>query len=116
MRVVHCRKEEYTHYCGRWPREKAAREGRQNPLANMFAHVQSGVPGVTIVESREEAIRRFKEEARTNPEIVEAIMALPEDAVLGCWCKPKDCHCDPIIELWLEWHGLPVEPSQFSLF
>lgn len=117
MRVVHCRKEAYTHYCGRWPRSKAERERHQNPLANGYAHVQSGIPGVTIVESREEAIRKFEDDARTDPAINAAIMALPEDAVLGCWCKPKACHCDVIIRLWREWHGLPTAVTeQTSLF
>lgn len=115
MRVVHCRKEEYTHYCGRWPQWKAEKEG-QNPLANMYAHVQSGIAGVTIVESRDEAIRRFEEDARSDPRINGAIMALPEDAVLGCWCKPKACHCDVIVELWKEWHGLPCLAAQRRLF
>ncbi len=115
MRVVNCRKEPYTHYCGRWPRWKIAQEGGQNPLANMYAHVQSGVPGVTIVESREAAIRSFEDEARTDPAIVAAIKALPEDAVLGCWCRPKACHCDVIVKLWREWYGLPPS-DQPSLF
>lgn len=104
MRVVHCKKEQPTHYCGRWPRSIAEREGRQNPLANMYAHVPTGIPGVTVVESRDEAITCFERDARANPKIRAAIMALPEDAVLGCWCEPKACHGDVIVKLWQEWH------------
>lgn len=115
MRVVNCRKEEYTHYCGRFPRWKARQQG-ENPLANRYAHVPSGIPGVIIVESRDEAIRCFEEDARTSPAINAAIMALSADAVLGCWCKPKACHCDVIVELWKEWHGLPVAADQRRLF
>lgn len=115
MRVVHCRKEEYTHYCGRFPRWKARQHG-ENPLANMYAHVQSGVPGVTIVGTRDESIRCFEEDARSDETILAAIKALPADAVLGCWCRPKACHCDVIVELWKELHGLPCAASQRRLF
>lgn len=71
----------------------------------MYA-VGTNVPGVIIVPTREDAIRRFRHDAKTRPEVRAAIMALPEDAVLGCWCKPKACHCDVIVELWYEWHGV----------
>lgn len=31
-------------------------------------------------------------------ETYERINSLPDDAVLGCFCKPAACHCDVIIE------------------
>lgn len=33
-----------------------------------------------------------------------AIEDLPEDAILGCFCHPKDCHGDIIIKIWKELH------------
>jgi hypothetical protein len=32
----------------------------------------------------------------------QALAEIPEDADLGCWCKPKSCHVD-IIAGYLEW-------------
>ena len=31
-----------------------------------------------------------------------ALVEIPKDADLGCWCHPKTCHCD-IIAGYLEW-------------
>jgi hypothetical protein len=83
MLVVHCKKSPYTVYCG-----------RPSPLGNPFPIG----PGCT----REESIAKFEEYARNNPEVLEWIKVLPEDAVLACWCAPKPCHCDVIIKLWKE--------------
>lgn len=86
MRAVHCKKSSYTIYCG-----------RPSPLGNPF---EIG-PGCT----REQAIEKFEEHARNSPDLLEWIRVLPEDAILGCWCKPKACHCDIIIKLWEEMHA-----------
>jgi hypothetical protein len=37
-----------------------------------------------------------------------------KDKVLGCWCKPKDCHGDVIAE-YLNGQGPPDPPSQSPL-
>ena len=31
-------------------------------------------------------------------EVVEALLDLPDDALLGCWCAPKRCHTEAVIE------------------
>ncbi len=38
--------------------------------------------------------------ATTRDNVIKAILALKEDSVLGCWCKPLDCHCDVIVSAW----------------
>jgi len=93
MRVVHCKTDRYTHYIG-----------RPSPFGNPFSHKPSKYVAVQV-QDRAEAIRRFEEWARKSPAVLEAIKALPEDAVLGCWCKPLDCHGDVIITLWKELHA-----------
>ena len=93
MRVVHCKKEPYTHYIG-----------RPGPLGNHFSHRPSKVPGTVMVISREVAIDSFELWARHNPQLMENIRNLPEDTVLGCWCKPQACHGDVIVKLWKEMH------------
>jgi hypothetical protein len=52
---------------------------------------------------REEVIRKYDDYARTNIELLKAIAQLPKDAVLGCYCFPKKCHGDIIIELWKQY-------------
>lgn len=81
MRVVHCKKENYTHYIG-----------RPSSLGNPFVIGKDG--------SREEVVIKYKHFAVNNPDILRIITALPEDAVLGCWCAPLDCHGNAIMEIW----------------
>lgn len=90
MRVVHCKREPFTHYIGR---PHADFPGRAIGLGNPFP-VQIG---------REKCIAQYEQWARTNPRIKALIVSLPEDAVLGCWCAPKPCHGDVIVKLWEEW-------------
>lgn len=81
MKVVHCKKEKFTHYIG-----------RPSPLGNPFVVGKDG--------SREEVVIKFKRYAVNTPIILEAIRALPKDAVLACWCAPLDCHGNAIMEIW----------------
>jgi hypothetical protein len=106
MRVVNRYKEPYTHNIQ-----------RGTPLGNVYSHVKSNMRGVVYVTSRDVAIQRFEVDARKSHLMKQAIMALPEDAVLGCTCKPKDCHGDVIVRLWHEWHGLAYkeEPKRKRL-
>jgi hypothetical protein len=82
MRVVHCKRDKFTHYIG-----------RPSPLGNPFPVEPYG---------RTKAIELFEEHARKDGLVLAAIKALPEDAVLGCWCAPEACHGDVIIKLWCE--------------
>jgi len=52
--------------------------------------------------SRSTVIRLYERYARSKPSLLQLISALPEDAVLGCFCYPLDCHGDVIIKLWME--------------
>lgn len=96
MRVVNLKKEKYTHYIG-----------RGSVFGNPFK--------IEVVGSREKAIELY--EAYVRRQISEsaigykklslpkAIYDLPEDAVLGCFCKPQNCHGDVIIKIWRELHA-----------
>lgn len=95
MRVVHCMKDRYTHYIGR--PHKDIPKADWGPFGNPFPLVH---------ESRRDAVlKRYEAHARGTPELLDAIKALPKDAVLGCWCAPKLCHGDIIVRLWRELHG-----------
>ena len=97
MRVVHCKKESFTHYIG-----------RPSQLGTPWSHRPSKVPGVVIVPTVEVAIAKFRQFATRNARIKSLILALPEDAVLGCWCKPGPCHGDVIVELHNRWKSKSV--------
>lgn len=84
-RVVHVRKEPFDVYCGR-----AFLEFAESPWHNPF-HIEPGC-------GRKCVIQKFRQYLINSPELM---ARLPEliDKTLGCWCKPKDCHCDVIAEL-----------------
>ena len=93
MKVVHCKREPYTVYIG-----------RPGKFGNPFV-VGAGA-WHNDRWSREAAIAKFEQYARATAEVMAAIKALPPDAVLGCWCKPKNaCHGDVIVKLWHELHN-----------
>jgi hypothetical protein len=93
MKIVNVRHDPCTHYCG-----------RGNPISGIFTGLGNPFPMVSEAH-RERAIKLFEQRARSDPDMRRRIMALPENAVLGCWCKPKACHADVIVALWKEWHG-----------
>lgn len=96
MKVVNCRREPYTHYIG-----------RPSPLGNPYSH-REGTQALEVVTTREIAVAKFEWYVRGRPDLLQKIKELPEDAVLGCWCKPKYCHGDIIVKLWKELHGRPA--------
>lgn len=85
-RVVHCRKSHYDIYIG-----------RPSKYGNPFSHLE-GTLAEFRVASREEAISRYRECIQTQPDLMASIGEL-RDKTLGCWCKPKACHGDVLVEL-----------------
>lgn len=51
-----------------------------------------------IVETKEEALSKYKEYVLSSPELMESLDEL-EGKVLGCFCKPEKCHGDILLEL-----------------
>jgi hypothetical protein len=70
--------------------------GRPNALGNPFIIGRDG--------TREQVITKYEEWVRRQPKLLVLIHALPEDAILRCWCKPLACHGDVITKLWKEMH------------
>lgn len=76
--------------------------GRPTPWGNPFTHLPlKGTRAIFYVSSREESIAKYREWL-TSPEqadlLAEAKLRL-KGKVLTCWCKPKACHADVLIEL-----------------
>lgn len=88
-RVVHHKKEKPNTYIG-----------RPSKWGNPFTHLKEmeGKPGMIVVASREEAIEKYREWILTQPTLLASLDELRGKA-LGCWCKPKSCHGDVLVDL-----------------
>ncbi len=51
-----------------------------------------------IVDTREEALAKYKEYILARPDLMDALDEL-DGKTLGCYCKPLSCHGDVLIEL-----------------
>lgn len=78
-KVVHCKHEQYDIYIGRPSR-----------WGNPFIIGKDG--------SRTEIIEKYREWILTQPDLLAEVKTL-KGKVLGCWCKPFDCHGDVLVEL-----------------
>ena len=87
-RVVHCKREPYDVYIG-----------RPSIWGNPFTHIKDkDTLAEFIVKDRDEAIRKYGEWARRQPIIMGRIEEL-RGKILGCWCHPKKCHGNVIVEI-----------------
>ncbi len=64
--------------------------GRPSKWGNKFRIGQSG--------TREEVIAKYEAWIKTQPELMASLAEL-RGKVLGCWCKPKNCHGDVLARL-----------------
>ena len=90
MKVVHCKREPYDVYIG-----------RPSKWGNPFSHIKDGKTlAKYVVNTREDAISAYKEWI-INGDGKHLLADLHElsDKVLGCWCSPKPCHGDVLMEL-----------------
>ena len=86
MKVVHCMKDKYDVYIG-----------RPGKWGNPFSH-DKGTLAKRKVNSREEAVERYREYIMNNKRLMSDLHEL-EGKTLGCWCSPNKCHGDILIEL-----------------
>jgi hypothetical protein len=52
--------------------------------------------------TRKEVIQMYREYIQQKPELMSAIDELTGQT-LGCFCKPKACHGDVLVELWQQY-------------
>jgi hypothetical protein len=78
-RVVHCKRESYDVYIG-----------RPSVWSNPYEIGRDG--------DRETVIRKYREYLLSNPDLMARLPEL-EGKILGCWCAPKPCHGDVLIEV-----------------
>lgn len=88
IKVVHCKKEPYDVYIG-----------RPSKWGNPFTHIKDRqTKAEFIVETREEAIAKYREWIVTQSNLLGDLYEL-KDQTLGCWCTPQACHGDVLVEL-----------------
>jgi hypothetical protein len=88
--VVHCKKSKYDVYIG-----------RPSKWGNPFTHINDGKTlAKYVVGSRDEAVERYREWITDGDgkHLLNDLVEL-KGKKLGCWCKPKSCHGDVLIEL-----------------
>ncbi len=79
MRVVHCKKEKYDVYIG-----------RPSKWGNPFTIGEHG--------TRTQVIEKYKKWILKNQPLLDDLYEL-KGKILGCWCSPKSCHGDILIDL-----------------
>jgi hypothetical protein len=79
LKVVHCKKESYDVYIG-----------RGSKWGNPFKIGKDG--------TREAVVDKYRSWLGFQPELMNALHEL-RGKVLGCWCKPKPCHGDVLVEI-----------------
>lgn len=82
MKTVHCKKESYDVYIAR-----PSKWGNPFLLSNPKDD-----------EERKKVISQYREWVVTQPELMSSLHEL-KGKTLGCWCSPKPCHGDVLIEL-----------------
>ena len=88
-RVVHCKKEDYDVYVG-----------RPSKWGNPFTHLNDATQAKFKVGSRKEAIDAYREWiTKGEGQYLLKDLNVLEGKVLGCWCAPKSCHADVLVEL-----------------
>lgn len=116
MKVVHVKSHAFTHYIGRGPGFRAPTGKAQPVNANLGNPFPMGKE-----RDRATVVRAFEDWVRNDPGFVASgfrarIKALPEDAVLGCFCAPLPCHGDVIVKIWKEMHGRACEDESCPQF
>ena len=79
MTVVHCKKDKYDIYIG-----------RPSKWGNPFIIGRDG--------TREQVIEKYRKWILSQPKLLASLSEI-KDKTLGCWCSPKPCHGDILLEL-----------------
>ncbi len=85
-KVVHCKRDRHDVYIG-----------RPSKWGNPFSHL-SGTSAKFRVATRKEAIKKYEQWIRMQPNLMSALHELT-GKVLGCWCSPLSCHGDVLVRL-----------------
>ena len=79
-RVVHCKREKFDVYVG-----------RPSKWGNPFK--------LTAEQDREKVIAQYQEWLMRQPKLLADAKRELRGKVLACWCAPKACHGDVLLEI-----------------
>jgi hypothetical protein len=77
--IVHCKRDKYDVYIG-----------RPSKWGNPYIIGKDG--------TRQEVIEKYRDYILTRPNLLASLPEL-EGKILGCWCSPKPCHGEVLLEL-----------------
>lgn len=87
----------YNKLLGGFPAQ-AVYVGRPTKFGNPYSHTDTKF-NTTKVETREEAIQRFREYIAARPDLIAAARRELRGKDLVCWCAPLACHADVLLEI-----------------
>ena len=74
--------------------------GRPSRFGNPYSHLPLEATKASIlVDSREEAVQRYREMVLTHEGMIKDIKATLRGKDLVCWCAPAACHADVLLEI-----------------
>ena len=73
--------------------------GRGSIWGNPYVHGDSTYPDTVKVSSREEAIKAFEAMVRKDENIIQYIRTHLKGKDLVCFCAPKACHGDILLQI-----------------
>ncbi len=86
-RVVNKRHQKYDVYIG-----------RGSKWGNPYTHIKGKTKAQFFVKNRDEAIEKYEEWIRQQPELLADLHEL-KNKRLGCYCRPHKCHGDILCDL-----------------
>jgi hypothetical protein len=74
--------------------------GRGSPFGNPFTHITDRHTLATYVcRSQEESIDKYRQWILDKPELIEKVKKELTGKILGCFCRPRYCHGDVLLEI-----------------
>ena len=73
--------------------------GRGSIWGNPYTHLDSKHPDTIKVSSREEAVKAFEAMVREDANIIQYIRTHLKGKDLVCFCAPKACHGDILLQI-----------------
>lgn len=77
--------------------------GRPSKWSNPFSHLENTTAKYKVA-TREEAIEKYKEYIMTQPQLLACLWEL-KNKTLCCYCAPKLCHGNVLIDLINEYEN-----------
>ncbi len=72
--------------------------GRPTKWGNPFSHLPSSLARWTT-PTRDDAVEAFRNQIASIPAIIEMARNELKGKDLVCWCAPKSCHADILLEI-----------------